>query len=123
MLLDREQGPKAGNLLAFLEPDFVISRFRELPFDTLEFWRQTATSEEDLAKWRAQQREKIASTAWTSAMEGNVTSFVALTGDPILQEAALKAMKQSPNWIPATQNGRKVRSYKKQPIVFKLEAQ
>jgi TonB family protein len=54
--------------------------------------------------------------------EGNVTSFVALTGDPILQEAALKAMKQSPNWIPATQNGRKVRSYKKQPIVFKLQA-
>jgi protein TonB len=45
-----------------------------------------------------------------------------LTGDPILQEAALKAMKQSPNWIPATQNGRKVRSYKKQPIVFKLQA-
>ena len=75
VLLDREQGPKAGNLLAFLEPAFVISRFRELPFETLEFWRQTATSEEDLAKWLAQQREKIASSAWTSAMEGNVTSF------------------------------------------------
>jgi TonB family protein len=54
--------------------------------------------------------------------EGNVSSFVALTGDSILQEAALKAMKESPKWIPATQNGRKVRSYKKQPIVFKLQA-
>ena len=52
--------------------------------------------------------------------EGNVSSFFALTGDPILQEAALNAMKASPKWIPATQNGRKVRSYKKQPIVFKL---
>ena len=52
--------------------------------------------------------------------EGNATSFVALTGDPLLQEAALNAMKESPKWIPATQNGRKVRSYKKQPIVFKL---
>ena len=75
VLLDREQGPKAGNLLAFLEPNFVISRFRELPYDTLEFWRQTATSEEDLAKWQEQQREKIAGMTWTSAMEGSVASF------------------------------------------------
>ena len=75
VLLDREQGPKAGNLLAFLEPGFVIPRFRELPFNTLEFWRQTATSEEDLAKWLAQQGEKIASSTWTTAMEGNVASF------------------------------------------------
>jgi lysyl-tRNA synthetase class 1 len=75
VLLDREQGPKAGNLLAFLERDFVIRRFRELPYDTLEFWRQTATSEEDLAKWVTQQKEKIAGSAWTTAMEGSVASF------------------------------------------------
>ena len=75
VLLDREQGPKAGNLLAFLEPGFVIPRFRELPFDTLDFWRQTATSEEDLAKWLAQQGEKIVGSTWTTAMEGNVASF------------------------------------------------
>jgi lysyl-tRNA synthetase, class I len=75
VLLDREQGPKAGNLLAFLDRHFVISRFRELPFDTLDFWRQTATSEDDLAKWLAQQGEKIAGSTWTTAMEGNVASF------------------------------------------------
>jgi len=75
VLLDREQGPKAGNLLAFLEPGFVIPRFRELPYDTLEFWRQTAISEEDLAKWLAQQQEKIAGRTWTTAMEGSVASF------------------------------------------------
>ncbi|MDR3403425.1 MAG: lysine--tRNA ligase [Chthoniobacter sp.] len=77
VLLDREQGPKAGNLLAFLEPGFVIPRFRDpgLAFDTLEFWRQTATSEADLAKWLTQQGEKIAGSTWTTAMEGNVASF------------------------------------------------
>jgi lysyl-tRNA synthetase class 1 len=75
VLLDREQGPKAGNLLAFLDPNLVIPRFRELPFNTLDFWRQTATSEEDLAKWLAQQGEKIAGSIWTTAMEGNVASF------------------------------------------------
>jgi lysyl-tRNA synthetase class 1 len=75
VLLDREQGPKAGNLLAFLEPAFVIPRLRALPFDTLDYWRQTATSEEDLTKWLTQQGEKIAGFTWTSAMEGNVASF------------------------------------------------
>ena len=75
VLLDREQGPKAGNLLAFLEPNFVIPRFRELPFDTLEYWRQTATSEEDLTKWLTQQGEKIAGSTWTTAMIGHVAAF------------------------------------------------
>jgi lysyl-tRNA synthetase class 1 len=75
VLLDREQGPKAGNLLAFLEPGFVIPRCRELPYDTLEFWRQTAISEEDLTKWRTQQAEKIAGFTWTTAMEGSVAAF------------------------------------------------
>ncbi len=75
VLLDREQGPKAGNLLAFLEPGFVIPRFRELPYATLDFWRETATTEEDLTKWRTQQQEKIAGSTWTQAMEGSVAAF------------------------------------------------
>jgi lysyl-tRNA synthetase class 1 len=75
VLLDREAGPKAGNLLAFLEPGFVIPRFRELPFDTLEFWRQSATSAEEMEKWLSQQREKIAGSTWTTAMEGSVAAF------------------------------------------------
>jgi lysyl-tRNA synthetase, class I len=75
VLLDREAGPKAGNLLAFLEPGFVTPRFRELAFDTLEFWRQSATSPEELEKWLTQQREKIAGSTWTTAMEGSVAAF------------------------------------------------
>jgi len=52
--------------------------------------------------------------------QGNVTSLRALSGDPILQEAALQAMADSPKWKPAVQDGRLVKSYKKQPIVFRL---
>ena len=48
VLLDRESGPKAGNLLAFLSPEFVVSRFRELPFERVEFWRETAVAMSDL---------------------------------------------------------------------------
>jgi protein TonB len=52
--------------------------------------------------------------------DGSISSLQALSGDPLLVEAALKAMAQSPKWIPAIQKGRAVKSYKKQPIVFKL---
>jgi TonB family protein len=53
--------------------------------------------------------------------DGAVSDLRALSGDPLLAEAALKAMAESPRWKPAMQNGKLVKSYKKQPIVFKLE--
>ena len=75
VLLDRDAGPKAGNLLAFLSPDFVIPRFCELTFDRLEFWRESATSIEDLKAWMTQQSEKIAGQSWTTEMEGSVATY------------------------------------------------
>ena len=59
VLLDKEMGPKAGNLLAFLDRDFVIRRFRELPFARADFWRETALPMADLAAWLEKEREKI----------------------------------------------------------------
>jgi protein TonB len=53
--------------------------------------------------------------------DGSVYDMKALTGDPLLQDAALKAMANTPRWVPAMQDGRKVKSYKKQPIIFKLQ--
>lgn len=53
--------------------------------------------------------------------DGSVSDLTALSGDPLLIQAALDAMKETPKWKPAMQNGRLVKSYKKQPIVFKLE--
>jgi protein TonB len=55
--------------------------------------------------------------------DGSVSDLKVLDGDPILAEAALKAMEDTPKWLPAVQNGKKVKSYKKQPIQFKLVAQ
>jgi periplasmic protein TonB len=52
--------------------------------------------------------------------DGSISDVQALSGDPLLVEAALKAMAESPRWTPARQNGRAVKSYKKQPIVFRL---
>jgi len=37
-----------------------------------------------------------------------------------LDEEALRIINQSQKWIPASKDGRKVRSYKRQPINFRL---
>jgi protein TonB len=57
--------------------------------------------------------------------EGNVSDVTAISGptEGGLREEAVRVIKKSGRWTPAVQNGRQVKSYKKQPIVFKLEAQ
>lgn len=54
--------------------------------------------------------------------EGNVSDVEAISGPEKggLREEAVRVIKKSGKWIPAMQNGRQVKSYKKQPIVFKL---
>lgn len=74
VLLDREAGPKAGNLLAFLDPQFVIRRFQELPFERLDFWRESAISEDAMAKWIADNGAKIASVCYATSAEGDVAA-------------------------------------------------
>ncbi len=55
--------------------------------------------------------------------DGNVSDVVAISGpsDGGLREEAIRVIKKSGKWTPAIQNGRQVKSYKKQPITFKLE--
>ncbi len=58
-------------------------------------------------------------------MEGNVSDVVAISGPETggLREEAVRVIKKSGKWDPAIQNGRQVKSYKKQPITFKLEVE
>lgn len=57
--------------------------------------------------------------------EGNVSDVEAISGPSNggLRDEAIRVIKKSGKWTPAVQNGRQVKSYKKQPIVFKLEEQ
>jgi protein TonB len=55
--------------------------------------------------------------------EGIVSDVEAVSGPNELRDAAVRVIKKSGNWNPAIQNGRKVKSYKSQPVNFKLEAQ
>jgi protein TonB len=55
-------------------------------------------------------------------MEGKVSNVEAISGPETggLREEAVNVIKKSGRWEPAIQNGRKVKSYKKQPITFRL---
>ena len=59
VLLDRENGPKAGNFLSFLERDFVTRRFLELPVDQQQFWKETGVDIAVFDLWLVKERPNI----------------------------------------------------------------
>jgi periplasmic protein TonB len=54
---------------------------------------------------------------------GVVSEVQAISGPKELQDEAVRVIKKSGQWTPAVQNGRQVKSYKKQPIQFRLETE
>jgi periplasmic protein TonB len=54
---------------------------------------------------------------------GNVSDVEAISGANELRDEAVRVIKKSGQWTPAVQNGRQVKSYKKQPITFRLETE
>ena len=54
--------------------------------------------------------------------DGSLSNIEIISGPKELWPAVMDVLKQSPNWKPAVQNGRKVKSYKNQPFNFRLES-
>lgn len=52
--------------------------------------------------------------------EGKVSDVKAISGPDELRDEAVRVIKKSGNWTPAIQNGMKVKSYKRQPIVIQV---
>ncbi|MGI8603052.1 MAG: lysine--tRNA ligase [Verrucomicrobiales bacterium] len=67
VLLDRNNGPKAGNFLSFLDREFVIRRCLKLPVDRLKFWEETGISEAAFAQWL--EKEKAAVSALSAKLD------------------------------------------------------
>ncbi len=59
VLLDRESGPKAGNLLSFLDRDFVLRRCLEMPLPLMRFWEETGMTDEQFEEWVARAPHEI----------------------------------------------------------------
>jgi TonB family protein len=54
--------------------------------------------------------------------DGNVSNVEAISGSKILGAEAVRVIKKSCKWAPAKlySNGRHVKSYKKQPVIFRM---
>lgn len=53
--------------------------------------------------------------------EGNISEVEALTMKGTkLAEICVNAIKKGPKWVPAEQNGRKVKAYRRQPVTFQI---
>ena len=55
--------------------------------------------------------------------DGNISKVEAISGPPELRDEAVRVIKKSGKWTPALQNGSYVPSYKKQPIVIRIESE
>lgn len=56
--------------------------------------------------------------------KGKVSEISALTNHGYgMEKEVIRVMKKSPDWLPATQNGRTVNAYRKQPITFVVSTQ
>jgi protein TonB len=54
---------------------------------------------------------------------GNVSDAEALSGPDPLRQEAVRVIRKSGQWVPAIQNGRKVKSYKRQLITVVLQVE
>jgi periplasmic protein TonB len=56
-------------------------------------------------------------------VDGSLSNIEIMSGPKELWPAVLDVLNQSPRWHPAFQHGKKVKSYKSQPVNFRLEKQ
>ncbi len=65
VLIGKNQGPKAGSFIAFIDRDFVIERFNELPYNKVDCWRRTSMTKRDFDKWYNKNADRIVSASYT----------------------------------------------------------
>lgn len=67
-LLDKDQGPKGGALLSYLDAGFLIERFSEISYSVDEFWCETGVTPDACAAWIAEHAQSISEIAFTLCM-------------------------------------------------------
>ncbi len=78
VFLDKQAGPKAGNLLAFLDRQWVIERLKGVPHDAATFMLASSTTEELVGQWLAAPKTGAASIKSSTKTVG-IDLFVDLT--------------------------------------------
>jgi protein TonB len=53
--------------------------------------------------------------------DGNLSNMKALTHHGYgMEQEVLRVLLKSPKWLPAIQDGRQVKAYRKQPVTFQI---
>ncbi|MBN2662997.1 MAG: lysine--tRNA ligase [Bacteroidales bacterium] len=79
VLLNRDQGPKAGSLIAHIGKEFITKRFTELVFDNNEFIAETIVDQQDLELFLSKNQTKV--TNHTQTEKDNFTEHIIETDD------------------------------------------
>jgi periplasmic protein TonB len=54
-------------------------------------------------------------------LDGSISNIVATTNYGYgMEKEVIRVIKKGPKWIPAEQNGRKVKAYRRQPVTFEV---
>jgi lysyl-tRNA synthetase class 1 len=67
VLLNRDSGPKAGNLLAYLDRDLILNRLRELPVDEAAYFEESAIDAAALSAFFEKNRGDIVNVVYEPA--------------------------------------------------------
>ncbi len=86
VLLDRDNGPKAGNFLSFLDREFVFGRCREVTFDLRQFWTESGVTPDVFSLWLGKEKLNLVNlsakvVAEPTASEPGVVEFLAAMAD------------------------------------------
>jgi lysyl-tRNA synthetase class 1 len=74
VILDKDKGPKAGSLFAFLDREFLVGRFGEIAFSRDRFWTETGISVEDCGDWFAEHKAELVSAKVEKAVNALVAA-------------------------------------------------
>jgi lysyl-tRNA synthetase class 1 len=73
VLLDRDNGPKAGNFLSFLDREFVVRRCQEVTVDKARFWQETSIAPATFQEWLVKEQQNITQGKTQILREGDMT--------------------------------------------------
>lgn len=78
-LLDKDQGPKGGALLSYLDADFLTERFSKIAYSIDEFWQETGVTPDSCEAWISEHEQSISGTEF--ALFLNVVSLTGAASD------------------------------------------
>ena len=98
---------------------YVAPKFKGGGLEDFAFWVNSQVV--DPYQDRANRNSRLVIVEFTVNKDGSVSDVVAVFGsDPVLNEAAVKAVSKSPAWTPAEQNGEKLEERMKVPVEFNI---